>query len=190
MRKFGAALLLGLLVLGLQGYAKDPVLPKQLLHANFVALGYETGHGFVSETDEEAFLDAKIVREDREALSNVRDALGKWKRYIIVIDPHQAELLIAVRSGRLASVDGGVRTGNAPVGGPAMGRGATIGPVFGAEAGPPNDYLAIYQADNGQEGPKLWRKSEEDGLVGKDPTLFESFKTDVEALAKKYPSKP
>jgi hypothetical protein len=62
--------------------------------------------------------------------------------------------------------------------------------VFGAEAGPPTDYLAIYQADNGQEGPKLWRKSEEDGLIGKDPALFESFKNDVEALAKKYPAKP
>jgi len=189
MRKFGTALLLGLFVLVLHGYAKDPVLSRQLLHANFVALGYETANGFVSETDEEAFLSAKILREDRVALSNVHDALSKWKRYIVVIDPHQAELLIAVRSGRLASVNGGVRIGNAPVGGPALGRGTAIGPVFGGEAGPVDDYLAVYQADNGHEGPKLWRKTAEDGLVGRDPELVENFKTDVEALAKKYPPK-
>lgn len=53
------------------------------------------------------------------------------------------------------------------------------------EAGPPNDYLAVYEASEGQEGSRLWRKTEDDGLVGKDPPLVQSFKSDVEAAAKK-----
>lgn len=189
MRKFASVLLLGMLVLAFNGNAKEPVLSTELLHFQFVALGYETAQGFIHEFDEEAVLSAKILPEDREALENVRAALKKWNRYVIVVFPEQAELLIAVRSGRLGSALGGARVGTASVGGPAMGRGATIGPVFGGEAGPPSDYLAVYRAEHGREGPKLWRKSQEDGLVGKDPTLFESFKDDVETLAKKNPGK-
>lgn len=190
MRKFGTSVLLALFVLIVHGYAKDPILSTEVLHASYVALGYETAQGFVGESDEEAFISAKILEQDRIALSNVRNALQQWKRYVIVIEPHDAEMLIAVRSGRIASVDGGVRIGNIPVGVPPVaGRGTTVGPVYGGEAGPPNDYLAIYRSDDGHEGPNLWRQTEEEGLVGKNPPLFENFKKDVEALAKKYPGK-
>lgn len=190
MTKFSTSLLVGLFVLILQGYAKDQVLSAEVLIANYVALGYETAHGFIAETDEEAFISANIFPEDREALSNVRETFRQWKRYTITIDPHDAELLIAVRSGRLASANGGVRIGNVPLGNPPVGpRGTSIGPVFGGEAGPATDYLAVYHADAGHEGPNLWRRTEEDGLVGKNPPLLESFRKDVEALAKKR-SKP
>lgn len=187
MRKFAGALLLSFFLLTLQGYAKAPVLSAQLLQARYVALGFETADGFLGEWETAAFVSAKILPEDRQALSNVHDSLAKWKRYIVTIEPRQAEMLIAIRSGRLASVNGGVRVGNIPVGVPG-GRGG-IAPVFGGEAGPPNDYFAVYQANDGREGPRLWRESEEDGLVGKDPPLFQSFKDDVEALAKKQGSK-
>lgn len=193
MRNLTSALLLGLLVFALQGYAKGPVLSAELLHARYVALGFETANGFLGQWETEAFVSAKILPEDRQALSRVAEAIRKWNRYAVTIDPRQAEMLIAVRSGRLASANGGVRIGNIPigVGGPTTGRsGTTIGPVFGAEGGPPNDYLAVYQADDGREGPGLWRKTEEDGLVGKDPPLFESFKSDVESFAKKASNKP
>jgi hypothetical protein len=190
MTKFSTSMLIGLFVLILQGYAKDQVLSREVLIANYVALGYETAHGFIGETDEEAFISANILPEDREALSNVHQALRKWKRYIITIDPHAAELLIAVRSGRVASAGGGVRIDNIPLGNPPVGsQGTSVGPIFGGEAGPANDYLAVYQADAGHEGPNLWRRTEEDGLVGKNPPLLETFRKDVEALAKKH-SKP
>ena len=190
MTKFSTSMLIGLFVLILQGYAKDQVLSREVLIANYVALGYETAHGFISETDEEAFISANILPEDREALSNVHEALREWRRYIITIDPHAAELLIAVRSGRVASAGGGVRIGNIPLGNPPVGpQGTSVGPLFGGEAGPANDYLAVYQADAGHEGPNLWRRTEEDGLVGKNPPLLETFRKDVEALAKKH-SKP
>lgn len=186
MRNFGTSLLIALIVLTLHGYAKDRVLSAELLHDTYVALGYETANGFVGETDEEAFLSAKILPEDRQAMANIRAALRNWKRYVIVIDPHTAQLLIAVRSGRVASANGGVRIGNTPLGLPSGGtRGTAVGPVVGGEVGPADDYLAVYQANQGHEGPNLWRHTEDEGLAGKDPPLFESFKKDVEALAKK-----
>ena len=188
MRKFSGALLLSLLVLGLRGYAKDPVLSAQLLHARYVALGFETANGFLGEWETESFISAKILPEDRQALANVSDAVKKWNRYAITIDPKQAEILIAVRSGRVASANGGIRvhTGSIdPTGTTTRSSGTTIGPVVGVEAGPPSDYLAVYQADDGREGPRLWRKTEEDGLVGRNPPLLESFKADVESSAKK-----
>lgn len=184
MRKLTGALLLCFFVLAVQGYAKDPVLNTQVLHATYVALGYETAQGFISEFDEQSFISLKILPADREALNNVHDGLTKWKRYTITVEPREAEMLIAVRSGRVASVDGGVRIGSVP---PIAGSpGGGIGPVFGGEVGPPSDYLAVYAADKGREGVRLWVKSEEDGLVGKNPPLFVDFKDDVEALAKKY----
>ena len=190
MRRFGTSLLTTMLVFTLHGYAKDPVLSTELLHDTYVALGFETAQGFVPEDDIDAILPGKILPEDRQALANIRDVLRAWKRYTIVIDPHAAELLIAVRTGRVASAHGGVQVGNIPVGGvpgmPGGTRSTQIGPVYGAEVGPGNDYLAVYQAKDGREGANLWRHTEADGLVGKNPPLFESFKKDVEALAKKY----
>lgn len=183
MRKFAIALLLWLFV-AFNVQAKDPVLSAQLLQAKYVALGYETAQGFIAEFDEQAFVSFKITPQDRQALANVHDALEKWKRYVVTVRPDEADMLIVVRAGRVASVDGGIRVGNTPAI-PAGQRGG-IGTVVGAEAGPPDDYLAVYQADNGREGPRLWRKTEEDGFAGKNPALFESFKSDVESFAKKY----
>ena len=188
MRKLSATLLLSVFLLALKGYAKDPALSLELLHAHYVALGFETANGFLGEWETESFISAKILPEDRQALANLSDALKSWNRYAITIHPEEAELLIAVRAGRLASANGGihVETGSVdPTGRTRRMPGTAIGPVIGAEAGPPDDYLAIYQANDGKEGPRLWRKTEEDGLVGKNPALFESFKSEVEAAAKK-----
>ena len=183
MRKLTSALLLCFFVLAVQGHAKDPVLNAQVLHATYLALGYETAQGFISEFDEQAFISAKIQPADREALNKVQDSLSTWKRYTVAVEPREAELLISVRSGRLAAVNGGVLIGNIP----DVTRGpGGVAPIFGAEAGPRHDYLAVYAADKGREGARLWVKSEEDGLVGRNPPLFVDFKDDVEALAKKY----
>lgn len=79
MRNFGTSLLIALIVLTLQGYAKDKVLSAELLHDTYVALGFETANGFVGESDEEAFLSARILPQDRRALANIRAALQNWK---------------------------------------------------------------------------------------------------------------
>jgi len=180
MRMSSRVLLLSIVVLVVQGYAKDAV-SALLLQARYVALGYETADGFLGEWETEAFTSAKILPEDRQALAHLSAALKKWNRHIVTVEPQQAEILIAVRAGRLASAGGGIRVHTGSI--DPNGRG--IGSVVGVEAGPPHDYLAVYQADDGREGPRLWRKSEEGGLAGSDPALFESFKNDVEAASKK-----
>jgi hypothetical protein len=183
MRRSAVAVLLAIFVLSLSLPAKSKTgIPEELLHAQYVALGYETAAGFVGETDI-AF--TRVLPQDREALENVRLALKDWKRYIITIDPRHAELLIAVRAGRVASTTTGV-----VVAGPSGPRsGIGIGPVVGAEAGPPSDYLAVYEADNGKEGARLWRGDEKDGLSS-PPSLVQSFRDDVEAAAKRKAKKP
>jgi hypothetical protein len=72
--------------------------PAQLAQARYVALGYDRGTGFVSETD----VRAEVLPEEREALQRIRAGLEEWGRYVVVVRPEQADLLIAVRKGRLA----------------------------------------------------------------------------------------
>ncbi|HKR29220.1 MAG TPA: hypothetical protein VJT08_02015 [Terriglobales bacterium] len=191
MRKTSGVILLFSLVLVLQGYAKAPSIPALVLQARYVSLGYETAQGFIAETDFRSFASTKILPDDRQAIANIYDALSKWKRYTITIDPTWADMLIAVRTGRLASGTGGIRVGTGGVD-PTTGRrtSTSIGPVFGAEVGPPDDYLAVYQAEDGREAARLWVATQHDGLVGKNPPLFKNFKDEVEAAAKKSGKNP
>jgi hypothetical protein len=191
MRKSSGVILLSSLLLVLQSYAKAPSIPALVLQARYVALGYETADGFIAETDFRSFASAKVEPDDRQAIANIYDALSKWKRYTITINPAEADMLIAVRTGRLASGMGGVRVGTGGID-PTTGRrtSAGIGPVFGAEVGPPDDYLAVYEADNGREAARLWVGTQHDGLAGKNPPLFKNFKDEVEAAAKKSDKHP
>lgn len=191
MRKSSGVILLLSVLLVLQGYAKAPSIPALVLQARYVALGYETAEGFIAETDFRSFASTKVEPNDRQAIGNIYDALSKWKRYTITINPADADMLIAVRTGRLASGTGGVRVGTGGID-PTTGRrtSTSIGPVFGAEVGPADDYLAVYQADEGREAARLWVATQHDGLVGKNPPLFKNFKDEVEAAAKKSGKNP
>lgn len=191
MRKSSGVILLLSLLLVLQGYAKAPSIPALVLQARYVALGYETAEGFIAETDFRSFASTKVDPDDRRAIANIYDALSKWKRYTITIDPTWADMLIAVRTGRLASGAGGVRIGTGGID-PTTGRrtSTSIGPVFGAEVGPADDYLAVYQSDDGREAARLWVATQHDGLMGKNPPLFKNFKDEVEAAAKKSGKNP
>ena len=150
MRKSLGVILLFSLLLVLQGYAKAPSIPALVLQARYVALGYETAEGFIAETDFRSFASTKVQPDDRQAIANIYDVLTKWKRYTITINPADADMLIAVRTGRVASGTGGIRVGTGGID-PTTGRrtSSSIGPVFGAEAGPADDYLAVYQANAG-----------------------------------------
>ena len=191
IRKTSGVILLLSLLLVLQGYAKAPAIPALVLQARYVALGYETAEGFVAETDFRSFASTKVQPDDRQAIANIYDALSKWKRYTITINPADADMLIAVRTGRVAAGVGGIHVGTGGID-PTTGRrtSAGIGPVFGAEVGPADDYLAVYQADDGREAARLWVATQHDGLVGKNPPLFKNFKDEVEAAAKKSGKHP
>ena len=96
--------------------------PALLAEARYVALGYDHGTGFVSETD----VRADVLDEEREALQRIRSGLEQWGRYVVVVRPDQADLLIAIRKGRHATFGGGVNVGGPPSGGPAAARSGSV----------------------------------------------------------------
>jgi hypothetical protein len=155
------------------------IVPAELAHAQYVALGYDMGYGFLSDTSitREQF---RVLSEDREALQRVREEIQKWKRYVITVKPEDAELLIAVRTGRLTSVNGGYRIGT-------QNGNKISGPVYGAEVSSPDDMLEVYEAKDGKEGILLWRKLQKDGLLGSPPPLFEQFRRDVDSIPAHQP---
>src|SRR5580693_10671984 len=56
----------------------------------------------------------RLIPDDREAIYNVEQGLRKWKRYMLVTQRDQAELLFLVRKGRLvdATVGADVNVGS------------------------------------------------------------------------------
>lgn len=145
------------------------MIPAQLGQARYVALGYDLGGRFFSDNtiSQEQF---RIPPQDREALQRVRSALEKWKHYVITINPNEADLLIEVRTGRIATLGAGLAAGS------------VSGPVYGAEVSSPDDMLEVYQAMGGKEGALLWRRLQKDGLSGSPPPLFKQFRRDVDSI--------
>jgi hypothetical protein len=125
----------------------------------------------------------EVLPEEREALQRIREGLERWGKYVIVVRPAQAELLIAIRKGRLVSVGGGVLVGG-PSGGRMAGP-AGLGPVGGAEISSPDDMIEVF--DTG--GSLVWRGMKTNGLSGAGPPLWESFQAEV-AKAEKKAKKP
>jgi hypothetical protein len=187
-RRFGVLLALAVplalvAVPGSTGPAR--IVPAQLAQARYVALGYDVGSRFVGE-QQALQRPEDVFPEDRRALDAIRDSLEAWGRYVITIDPLDADLLIAVRAGRLVQVGGGVHIGT----GGAPGRsapGIATGPSFGTEVSSPSDMLTIYEAVGGRPGAALWQVRRNGGLSGSPPRLFEEFQADVERSAKPKP---
>jgi hypothetical protein len=154
--------------------------PALLAEARYVALGYDQGAGFVSETD----VRAEVLVEERAVLQRIRSALEQWGRYVVVVRPEQADLLIAVRKGRTASFGGGIS-----VGGPPSGRAGAgpmgIGPMAGAAVSSPDDMIEVFE----RSGSLVWRGMKANGLAGAGPPLWESFQAEV-AKAEKRAKKP
>lgn len=154
--------------------------PAQLAVARYVALGYDRGDRFVSEYE----VREEVLPEERQALQRIREGLERWGKYVIVLRPAEAELLIAVRKGRLASIGGGI-----PIGGPASGRGGGpvgIGSMAGAQVSSPDDMIEVFDAAGGS---LIWRGMKPNGLAGGGPPLWESFQAEV-AKAEKSLKKP
>ena len=157
--------------------------PERLAHARYVALGFDVGTGFVSETS----VDPDILREEREAVQQIRAAIAAWGQYVVVERPSRAEMLIAVRKGRHGSVGGGVRTGGPPSSHPAgQPPPLTGGALGGAQFSSPDDMLEAFDASTGN---LIWRVSQPNGLAGEGPPLFEALRAEV-AKADKARKKP
>jgi hypothetical protein len=204
MRILLRALLITLIALPLT--AGTPQVPRQLANARFVALGFETGAGFVSEYDLQR---VASIPEDRRALERVRTALRNWGKYSVTTE-ESADLLIGLRAGRAAGTNAG---GGASGGTNQTPSGAVI---VGADLGPQADLLAIYSADHisgpgmdasseaktadpgpnaspfgagrTRQGSLLWRASGVDGLQGSLP-IVERLRADIASIPDKKKKK-
>jgi len=171
------ALLLFLLVLPAGVAVAGPPVPAEVLQARYVALGYDRGSGFLSETEVARSAEDALPQE-REALDAIRQQIEEWGKYVITLRPQDAQLLIAVRAGRLVSVGGRTPIGGRP-GQPGAAAPTTGG---GVEVSSPDDMLEIFDAHGGR---LLWRAMGKGGLSGDPPALFSQFRTSVESGPKK-----
>ncbi len=166
------------LLLAPAAFAAQDKVPARLAQARYVALAYDLGDSMLSET-EALKKPARVLPEDREALQSVRNMIEKWGRYVITVNPGQAELLITVRAGRRASLEASVRSGGSRPAAGAAGAGSTTGSSYRGEASSGDDMLSVYDGS-----ALIWREQRPGGLSGRSSALFEDFKADVERSAK------
>ena len=147
-------------------------VPLRLAQARYVALGYDTVKGFV--TEQEALGSPDVLPEERYLLESMREEIEKWGQYVVVERRKDAELLIGVRLARLATIHGGglIGTGTA---------GRTSGSSVGGEVSSPYDLFTVYD----KSGTILWRAQRKGALSGVPPVAFAEFKADVERVATK-----
>ena len=130
------------------------------------------------------FADPNVSAEDRQAVTNVSRAIEKWGQYKLAARRSEAELIIAVRVGRVASNYQGGRIGvhDAPTGGHPT---TEAGPMIGGETGPKHDLLWVFALNpDGKLAGPYWQHTQDHGLEMPNLALFQQFKGDIsEAIA-------
>jgi hypothetical protein len=185
MRIRTGVLLLTLPAFAAVALAAEPKTPQGLLdHARYVALGYDIGTGFLS-AHQLALAPGDTLTEERQAIEAIRKDLEKWGKYVVTRRPEDADLLIAVRMGRRATLEIGTARGGPGRGEPSQGR-TNKGRSYGAEVSSPRgDMVEVYEATGGGPGMLLWRGMDQDGLSGTPPRLYKAFREEMERKAKK-----
>jgi len=135
-----------------------------------------------------------LLPADRQAITDVENALRDWGRYILTARRSEAQLVFVVRTGRLAEGKMGVGIGTrtpGPAANPYSGQQqppAGPGVVMGSEVGPPDDLLQVCQLEEGSRlGNPIWERSESDGLASPSVPLFRDLKR---AIDRDYPPEP
>lgn len=123
-----------------------------------------------------------VSPDDRHAVRNVQDKIQKWGRYKLVYKPGEADLILVVRTGRLAEVKDGVQVGTQRVGDTTS---RSHGLAIGGEVGDSQDTLEVFMASQGINGPPLWRGRAPSGLKAPEIQLVQEFRSRVEAPEKK-----
>ncbi len=186
MRMPSYALLLTLMALSpAAGAASKSKTPALLERAQYVALGYDLGDGFVSAANIAAVA-ADTLPDERRAIEAVRGDLEKWGRYIVTDHPEDAEILLVIRVGRRGRLEVGGGDGNRGVsmGETANGR-IVSSRTIGGQLSSPDDRVDVYEAVGGRPGIRLWSGAEVGGMAGSPPRLYKSFREEVEAATKK-----
>jgi hypothetical protein len=149
--------------------AQDKQLAHEIVVARYVMVVAEGGADPLRQD-----------REDRRAIAAVEAAIRDWGRYALTYTPENADLVIAVRVGRLASIRVGGRVGTSHPGGGTYG-----GPMAGVEAGMPWDTLRVFRggAADFSASALLLSYQEKDGLALPRLPVFRQFRRDVEGAA-------
>jgi len=151
--------------------AKDKSsLPKLVVNAQYVMVTTYYGENLANP---------RVPPDDRQAASDVQNAIQDWGRYIVVYDRKDADLIILVRKGRIAEAEGGIG-----IHAGSNRSSSSLGTMANVDAGDPQDMLAVYQATQGVDSPPLWRGRMTGGLNGPTVQLVEELRTKVEAAAK------
>lgn len=179
---------------------KNSQVPSVFLQARYVYV--ETYRG-------EDITQPDIYPEDRQAIAAVIDKIRDWKRYIVVVEPGQADLIFQVRKGREVSTGGrvGVGGGQGPYGGPGQtrqpGQGSGTGqgtgpgsdPGFGSgigvgtEVGPSDDLLEVFSPNPSGHLTPLWNREMKDGLETPGVFLVKQLQDAVELAASQQAAK-
>ena len=162
-----------LLIFALAVKAEDKnAISAVIKNATFVYVTAYSGDVFSPE----------VMPDDRHAVQNVQSAIEKWGRYKLVYNRGEADLVLVVRTGRLAEVKGGVQVGAGRTGNETY---RSHGSAIGGEVGDPQDTLEVYRASQGINGPPLWRGRAQDGLKAPEMQLVKELRLKVEAPEKK-----
>ena len=190
MRMPAYALLLTLMALSpAAGAASKSKMPALLERAQYVALGYDLGDGFVS-ADRIAAVASGTLEDERRAIEAIRRDLEKWNRFVVTDRPEQADILIMVRVGRRASLEVGGGAGSGPSSqgvsrGESGGSRVVSSRTIGGQLSSNDDRVDVYEAVSGRPGIRLWSGAEVGGMAGSPPRLYKSFREEVEAATKK-----
>jgi len=171
MRPSDVAGLAAVVVLAPLLAAPAPPVPARLAHARYVALGYDLGDRVL--LDSNAMNSPEVLSEERAAVQWLYDALEKWDQYEVVVKGSQADLVIAVRKGRLVSTGGGFG-----IGCPGRGGSASAGVAVSS----PYDMLTVYEGTT-----ILWRGTRPPGTPSSFASMFDDLRRDVEKAAPKKP---
>ena len=172
------SLFVGLVLLAFTAFAqtKQEKTPQLLLNAQYVYVEPLVGNG--------KFTDPNVSAEDRQAVANVSRAIEKWGQYKLTAQRVEAELVIVVRMGRVASTYQGGHVGihSSPTGGRPT---AEASPIRGGETGPKQDLLQVFKlTPEGTLAGPFWENAQDHGLEMPGLVLFQQFKKDIsEALA-------
>lgn len=168
----GTAWLLGALAFALGLQAGERPVPREIAEARYVALAFDVGDALIAEWAPD---DPRVWPDDRDRLAALRTEIASWGRYQVVSRPGQAEIVIAIRGGRAATLGGGT----AAMPGTTADR--QLGRTFRGEMGSSDDALFVYGSMS--RGTPLWRGQMAGGLSGSPSPLFERLRADVERTA-------
>jgi hypothetical protein len=166
--------------LPLRAKSKKPTVPAVFGSARTAYVESVNGQQF----------DRDLDAEDREAIADLQDALGAWKRYRLVTQREEADIVFVVRKG---IPNPSQRGGGETPGGWSPGRGLPGGdrpqqPMPGDGDLASADMLEVCQVNaDGKLTKPLWERTLQEGLNPPQVLLFQQLREEVD---KAYPLPP